>query len=207
MRALEAYRFWAWFSENHSRYLQLRQLDEKTIVSLCIELNMQLEKYCAGLLAEFPLNEDGENDLVITARGYEQYFDRAEDLVMMAPKLKDWRFIALRPPAEEYPVKLEYKGLQLSSDNLWMLPYEEPGEPHKLAVIVLFKDYEPAREDVYFRAANKMLFLILGEKSGIVDVPYLQVDKLEEDPLEFGILELEDLPSYIEMRKERAVLN
>jgi hypothetical protein len=122
MRALEAYRFWAWFSDNHSRYLQFRQLDSKAIELLCVELNMQLEKYCAGLSAEFLLNENGENDLIITACGYEQYFDRAGDLVRMVPKLKEWNVKALRPPQWDFPITLEYEGLHLSSDRGCVFP-------------------------------------------------------------------------------------
>jgi len=207
MRALEAYRFWAWFSDNHSRYLQPRQLDSKAIELLCVELNMELEKYCAGLSAEFPLHENGENELIITASGYEQYFDRAEDLVFMAPKLKEWNITALRPSQWDFPITLEYEGLHLSSDQLWFAPLESREEPHLFGIEVYFKDYDPTKENVYFAAASKMIDTILGEKASTLDVQYLQVGQLPEKYNAYTILELEDLTAYIEMWKEQVMMN
>lgn len=207
MDLLKGYRFWEWFLNNQVKYDRIDQLEEDEASALCDTINKVLRTYFPNLYIEFDLTNPIEKKFIITANGYVQYFEMVEDLVLMAPKLKGWRFIAFRPAVEEYPIQLDYEGLRLSSDNLWFLASEEPGEPHQLAVIVLFKDYDPAKEDIYFRAANKMLFFLLGEKSGILDVPYLQVDAMEDNPGELGILELEDLPSYIEMRKGQAVLN
>jgi len=208
MHLLNGYRFWEWFSENHKRYLQLDQLEEDEISRLANELNEQLDKYCTGLGVEIRLNKPGAKDFIISANGDMRYFEQAEDLAFMAPKPKEWNIIALQPAVWEYPIAFEYKGRAVTSEQLWFSTFESVEEPHKLGIVVYFEHYDADEEDeFYLPAANKMLDFILGEKAGRLDVPYLQVNVLPEQPDPHSILPLETLPEYIEMWKEQVVLN
>ena len=102
---------------------------------------------------------------------------------------------------------IEYEGLHLSSDQLWFGPMESREEPHLFGIEGYFKDYDPAREGVYFTAASQMVDIILGEKASTLDLQYLQVGQLPDTYDAYAILELEDLTAYIEMWKEQVTLN
>ena len=207
MNVLEGYRFWKWFCNNHRDYLQLLQLNEEEREALLEALQEQLVKYCPGLEIEFRQMDAEDKIMIITANGYEQYFAAAEDLVLMAPKLKEWDIMALRPAEWDFPIRFEYKGIEVCSDELWFSIFDNASEPHKLGIVVYFKHYDAENEDAYFKAAGRMLNIILGEKSSSLDVPYLWVDALPEKVNTATTMELEDLPSYIEFWREQVMLN
>jgi hypothetical protein len=125
----------------------------------------------------------------------------------MAPKLKEWKIIALAPAVEDYPIEFECKGREVSSAKLWYTPYEDIHEPEKLGILVYFKQYDASEEDdFYLPVANKMVDLILGEKSGRLDVIHLQVDRLPKNP-DASILPFETLPEYIYVRNSLVAMN
>jgi hypothetical protein len=207
MDVLKGYRFWEWFCNNQERYLRMRELETHEIEALCDEANTQVARYCKGLAAGFKIIAPQENDLIITAGGFEQYFDSADELVLMAPKLKEWNIEALWPPEWGFPITIYHEGLTVSSDNLWFTPVDNVHEPHKLGIEVYFKDYNPAEEAIYHSAAEYMTEIILGEKNYALDLQYLQTAQLPSKSNEYTILPMETLAEYIEMRKEQVLMN
>ena len=202
-----AKKFWEWFTENQDQYRQLIKLEEDEMMALFDEINERVQQYCSKLEVNISLGDMAVHTLIISANGNVDYFEAVDDLVRMAPRLRQWTFIALRPPADEWPIEFTYEGLKISVDRLWFAPMLHDDEPHKLGIMVYFKGYKKNKEDIYFGAANEMLERLLGERASALDVPYLGVDVYPGEQTDLTIWEMANLESYIAFWKETVMMN
>src|SRR5882724_4696799 len=101
MHLLNGYHFWEWFSAHHSNYLRFDDKEKDEIDYLLNELLERLHLYCDQLYFKIGARDVDVKEFIITAEGNVEYFEKAEDLVNMAPKLKQWQIIALSPPEDE----------------------------------------------------------------------------------------------------------
>ena len=207
MHLLQGYHFWEWFSAHQSNYLQIGDRDEDEADELLNELLLQLHRYCDQLYFKIGGLDPETNEFIITAEGNPEYFDLAEDLVQMAPKIKGWKFIPLSPPDEELEEIIYYDGLELKPENIWFIPLDNKEEPHKFGVRICLEEYEAAEDEKFFHAVNYLLEKMLGEKGNALDIQYMEVGNLPADTDEGTLLRLEDLPSYIDYRKTQVELN
>jgi hypothetical protein len=207
LHLLNGYHFWEWFSTHHSNYLQLDDRDEDEIDQLLNELLQRLHQYCDQLYFKIGAKDTAIKEFIITAEGNAEYFDKAEDLVRMAPKLKGWKIIALSPPDEEMDEIINYDGLELNPETIWFIPLDNKSEPHKFGIRVCLDEYDPAEDEKFFYAVNYILEKLLGEKGNALDIQYMEVSNLPTEPDDGVLFSLEDLPSYIDFRKTQVELN
>ena len=207
MHLLHGYRFWEWFSAHHSDYLLIDDAEEDKTDYLLNELLQHLHRYCDQLYFKIGGPDPDIKEFIITAEGNAEYFEKAEDLVQMAPKIKGWKIIALSPPAEEMEETIYFDGLELQTGNIWFIPLDSKEEPHKFGIRVCLENYDPAEDDKFFYAVNYLLEKLLGEKDNSLIIQYMEVSNLPADPEDGTIFPLEDLLSYIDFWKTQVELN
>lgn len=207
MHLVHGIRFWEWFSAQHSAYLQIDDKDDDEVDYLLNELLLHLHRYCDKLYFKIGGPDPAIKEFIITAEGNPEFFEKAEDLVQLAPKLKGWKIIALSPPVEELEETISYDGLELHTGNIWFIPLDSKEEPHKFGVRICLENYEAEEDDKFFYAVNYLLEKLLGEKDNALIIQYMEVGKLPEAPEEDGLFHLEDLPSYIDFWKTQVELN
>ena len=207
MHLLYGIRFWEWFAAHHSDYLLLDDAEEDKTDHLLNELLLHLHQYCDHLYFKIGGPDPAIKEFIITAEGDATYFDKAEDLVQMAPRLKGWKIIALSPPAEELEETIYYDGLELKLADIWFVPLDSREEPHKLGIRIYLDNYDPAEDDKFFYAVNYLLEKMLGEKDNALIIQYMEVSNLPDTPEEGALFHLEDLPSYIDFWKTQVELN
>ena len=207
LHLLNGYHFWEWFSAHHSNYLQIGERDEEEADELLNELLQHLHRYCDQLYFKIGGLDPETNEFIITAEGNPEFFNMAEDLVQMAPKIKGWKFIALSPPDEELEEIIYYDGLELKPENIWFIPLDNKEEPHKFGIRICLEEYNAAEDEKFFYALNYLLEKMLGEKGNALDIQYMEVSNLPAGTDEGTLLRLEDLPSYIDYRKTQVELN
>jgi hypothetical protein len=193
---MKAIKFWDWFVKNQNKYFFLNQVEPDVKENLLTEFTIQLHKFCKNLFFQIGGHPDKTQDLIITAAGNVKYFDKVEELINAAPKLKDWRFIAFKPPME-FGFKSTYNNITSDSTDLWFLPLENSSNPQDLGIRIGFPNYEDSKSKDFTFIAYLMLDTILGEKSTALDINYLDVAILPVDPENNGFIHLSELKEFV----------
>jgi hypothetical protein len=199
--------FWQWFQTNNTKYLFLDEVDDDVKKQLLEELLSSLHQFSDKLFYEIGHHPDNaDQELVITASGDVNFFDKVEELVSVAPEIKDWKIIAFKPPMG-FEFSIEYNGLVFEPSKTWFQPLELESRPLELGIRVCYSDFDEERNEDFIGGTFLMLDAGLGEKSTALDIKYLEVTELPEDPEEEGMLPLTQLPEYIEWLKNERIRN
>lgn len=193
--------FWNWFKNNNPKFFFINQIvDNQEKERLLNEFLKQLHTYDEHLFFEIGGFPHGTQELIITADGDLEQFEKVEHLVSEAPHMKDWRIIAFKPPAES-GFTINYMGIKLSPENLWFFPLENKKAPNLFGLKVYLEDYDNRREKEYLTAVYLILDSLLGEKSSAQDIQHVETDQLPSNPEKQGLIELLELPKYIKWKK------
>ncbi len=195
---MNASEFWSWFVAHEA---QLRQLDDSEEETVLDELLDQLESVCDELGFEIGTQPDGVTELIISAEGDREMFDRVRALVAEAPKLEGWRILALKP-ARGFDFIAEYGDWQLDPDDIWFMPLESDEDPNALGLRLSSPTEESAEDDDFLAACFQLLETGLGEVTLAEDVHHLEIVPLPENAEENGWFALPQLGDYIAWRKE-----
>ncbi|HYH15652.1 MAG TPA: hypothetical protein VD794_10550 [Flavisolibacter sp.] len=198
-------KFWQWFKNHQSEYLQLDYLDDLKKEALLDKFLKQLHEYCDKLYFEIggdPLKK--ERELIITAEGNTKYFDMVERLVDNAPGLSDWKVVAFKQPMGSSFVT-EYEGIILDPKKMWFLPLNNEKKPQLIGLRICIDNYDRNNADTIKEGVCQVLDTILGEKATSTEIDYLDVDDLSKYNIDKdGLIELIDLPEYINWKKQKA---
>jgi hypothetical protein len=201
---MKAEEFWNWFIENKEKYEAIHINDTQSKQDLIGDFLETLHSYCEGLFFKMGGQPGQKMELIITAEGNQEYFEKVEELVSSAPDLDDWIIVAFKPPMDGDFI-IEYEGLELDSSEIYFLPLQNQEKPELIGIILAVPGYEPDDKERFIGAAYQLLDTLIGEKSTTEDIYYLDLDTVPENPKEEGYLHLSELRRYIDWHKDGIV--
>ena len=160
----------------------------------------------------FPANEKEPTQLVISASGNPESFDQVIALTEIAPKLRNWKFVAFIQPSqsiEEMEAGLDktyvFKDIELKASELKFMPFQYE-DMQKIDMIVYLKNFT-----VHCNNKNLLhvIFIIMqdliGEKSLFENVNFVELAQLSMAE-NSELIYLYDLQAYIDnVNKSRKV--
>jgi hypothetical protein len=197
---MEATEFWNWFTQNQNKYLFINQVDSDMKEQLLNEFLLELHHFCDKLYFEIGGHPDGIQDLIITAEGNTDFFDKVEELISCAPQMNNWKPIAFKPPMG-IGFTITYADITANSNDLWFDPLEYENEPNSLGIQVFFPNYKKKREKEFRLLAFQLIDTLIGEKSAALDIDFLEVEKIPKNPVTEGLIRLNKLEEFIKWNK------
>jgi len=195
-------KFWNWFEYNCSEYTHLSDIDKTQKESLLDEFLMHLHKYCDHLYFQIGDSIDSNNrELIITAEGNIKYFENVEKLIRCSPKVKNWEIIPFKPPRGNDFIT-EYDGSLFDPKKMKFIPLQSARHPNMLGIKVLIDNFTSDSEQKIIFAIHQVLDSILGEKAATLEIHFLEVGLLKKDGTENNLIDLIDLPNYIDWKKK-----
>lgn len=197
----KAEKFWNWFCLNNYKYLFINEVDENEKDRLINDLLKQLHQYNKHLFFEIGTDQKNEKlELIITADGRIKYFSKVEELIDLAPSLKDWRFTKFRQPNVEGFI-LEYSDKTFDPSTIIYIPLYRKDRPTSIGLRICYPDYTEEEKNIYLNGTYIMLDNILGEKSSVLDIDYLEVVRTPQGITEDQYEYLSEISVYIKERK------
>lgn len=196
--------FWDWFKINSDKFLKIEMADDLLAKEELMNTLMQkLHAYCSHLYFELASENGQYGELIITAKGNEDYFGKADKLVEAAPYMENWEIISLIPP-RGISIELDYEGLKLYPKKLWFLPLENPKIPEAIGLQVGIENYEELKGNRWLMTAiHEILDNIVGERFSAKIIQHVRIGALPTNPEVEGYIELEELLEYINWKKKR----
>ncbi|BAU53129.1 hypothetical protein [Mucilaginibacter gotjawali] len=198
---LKEQQFWTWFKENEAKYFFLNQInDDNERERLLDEFLEHLHIYCDHLFFEIGGHPNEKQDLIITAEGNADFFDRVEALVSQAPQLEYWNAIAFKPPIGNGII--EYNGIKLDPETMLFDPLSV-NTSQKIGLRVHVDNFNPNRERDFLTAVYLLLDNILGEKPTALEIGYVDVKSMPPTLEKEELIEFTKLPRYIQWKKSK----
>jgi hypothetical protein len=198
--------FWSYFTTNQKTITNLQNESDSTYRTINTQLERKLKNYCHHIdyLLFFPKRKTAKPQIVITANGNPLYFSYVENLVKAAPKIKKWDIKAfLQPKAEIEKMKqgldepYVFCDLVLKSSELKFAPINPGDQKKKLDIAVYLKDYTIyCDNNILLEAVFMILYDLLGEKSIVEDLNFVQLGQMPED--DSALVHLYELQEYID---------
>jgi len=190
--------FWSWFQSHRENFDELADPNAPfwdTTLSRLQRLHERLR---------FEVSHRGteEREFIITVEGHVPAFPLVETIVAQAPQISGWRFIALKPPMG-FDFTTTYEGIRFEPLRMWFLPLTSSASVADLGLRIGIPNFNPAIERQTSNAIAVILDSGLGERAAALDIQYLEVSELPDNPESEGYLELQQLPDFIEWRKAK----
>ena len=188
--------FWQWFTNHQSEFNSLSNPDE-LFWDTALE---QIQKVDKQLRFELSRPDSTAREFIVTTEGYVEAFPIAERLVLLAPTLNGWVFVALKPPMG-FTFTTRYEDILFEPQSMWFLPLTNPAYPENFAIRVGIEGLKSIDETVAHNAVLVILDTALGERTAALDIQHIEVSELPANPESLGYIELPELAEYIAWRK------
>ncbi|MBL8898643.1 MAG: hypothetical protein JNM84_13485, partial [Planctomycetes bacterium] len=160
--------FWSWFAAHSEALLAIATSDDELLSSLLA----QLHAIHPGLYFEIQVERE-PLELVVTAEGRRELFPLVERIVLAAPALPAWRYVALKP-AQGFDFTSEFEGVRVEPTQLWFLPLANANTPGKLGIRVGWPELQPEQHDLALTALLKALDTAIGERCLATEIHHVQ---------------------------------
>jgi hypothetical protein len=199
---MTAKEFWKWFEKNNKKYLFIHEVEEKERQKFVEELLTQLRGFHEKLVFVIGGHPLQDHELIISADGQVELFDKVDELVSLAPVIKDWKIIACKPPMG-FEFRINFEGIEFDPQYIWFTPLHSESHPDEVGVLVGIPDFNEARKEDFFYGALMLLESCLGERVCAHELDYIDVGPLPPEPEEEGYLEVNKLPEYLKWCKAK----
>lgn len=202
--------FWAWFEKNRLPYEFTEEMTPEQLEVAEDTMYQALAQFSPELAPTIVRKSGAEENfkVIISAEGRRNYFNKAKELVELAPEIPGWEFVALVPPLPE-GMKIRFKlgNDILDPSEMWFYLVTTEEDPRNLGVMVALKYYDQCDDDKELIADLRGVIVnlvahILGEESFAMNIQFLEIKPLPAAPMEEGYAPLYDLPVLIDAYRQ-----
>lgn len=198
--------FWNWIIYNEATLRNLKNEKPKIQKLFLFWLDKNLHYYSEGLdcILIFPKKDNQPTQLIISANGNSDFFEKVIKLVDNAPRLQHWKFTAFIQPSEDIDdmeagldKPYVFKDINLKASELKFIPFEYEGSK-KIDMIVYLKNFT-----VHCNNKNllQVVFIIMqdiiGEKLVYEHVNFVELAQMPEAE-NVELIYLYDLQYYLD---------
>lgn len=198
--------FWTWFLKHERKFYQVvksstdgeyisRHFFEKIEPKLS-EINEGIF-YLAGML------DKNTVELVLTPEGVVENIVFVEELVSSAPKIKGWKFTALKPVVDIKNLSLEMAGIEFNKENISFYSNEDHKYPDEIDITLVHNDFSEANEDTVTNGSYIFLDNLLGELNFVTIIDDLNI--IHPSQAKKELVPIEKLNSFLNWRQKEFI--
>ena len=195
--------FWSWFLKHEKEFFKVVQegdnIDQGFFKKLSPKLNEIHEEiyFLAGMF------DENTAELVLTPDGAIRNIFLVEELVDAAPKIKGWKFTALKPESDIKDVSINMGGFDFNSDNLKFYPNLHKDYPDEIDLTIVYDDFVEDKKGMQTNGIYIFLDNFLGELHSITLIDNLKV--IGRNDISEELIPIEKLKDYLIWREKEFV--
>lgn len=198
--------FWNWIQYNERTLRNLKNEKPKIQKLFLFWLDKNLHYYSEGLdcILMFSTNDNKPTQLIISANGNPDFFEKVIKLVDNAPRLQHWKFTAFIQPSEDIDdmeagldKPYVFKDINLKASELKFMPFQFEGNK-KIDMIVYLKNFTVhCNNKNLLQVVYIIMQDIIGEKALYENINFVELAQVpSEESIE--LIYLYDLQYYLE---------
>lgn len=187
--------FWNWFAANRSEFEDMPMSSTNdSVLERLRKIQVELERFSDGILAEIAKAPDGKLDLILTAEGDRSKFATIEEIIDRAPAIDGWKFTAFRQRIGP-GFAMRMKGYVFDPEKMFFEAYQDGLE---LDLVVYSEGVLGVEEDELFHFGIVLMDNLLGEYDAVTKVRYYYFRDLSLAEDDSGLFPLTELPEFID---------
>ena len=173
---------------------------EKQIFS---KLSPKLDELKEGFWYQVGMEDDNTAELILTADGVIKNIVFVEELVAAAPKIKNWKFTALKPPMDIKGVAIEMGGYKFACDNMHFCINEHTDYPDEIDISIVHDSCIEDNKSEVGRGIYIFLDNYLGELDFALTIDNLKIETRSSNDRE--LIPIGKLRDYLKWRQSEFI--
>ncbi len=193
--------FWNWFKNHEKEFFKVVKNQKNIERDFFDKLSSKLGQIREGYFFLAGMCDDNTAELILTADGICKNIVFVEELVQAAPKIDNWKFTALKPPANMQHINMG--DLEFGEKNLSFYSNDNPEYPDEIDLTVVYTDYN---EDLKEPITNGVFIFIdnyLGELNSVTTLDSIKI--IGKDQAEKELIPIKKLKDYLIWRQKEFI--
>ena len=195
--------FWEWFQKNEKTFytvIKNRGNIEKVFFD---QLSPKLDNIKEGIFFLTGMLDEKTVELIFTPDGDVKNVVFVEELVSAAPKISNWKFVALKQPPDDNQTAINMAGEEFTMDNIFFYSNEDKKHPDEINITVVHNDLNKKNKDIIENGIFIFLDTLIGELNLITKIDHVNVIGKEEAEKE--LVPIEKLKDFINWRQKEFI--
>lgn len=197
--------FWKWFNKNEQVFYNAVKSGNNIEEIFFDKLSLKLDEIKEGMYFQTGMFDDSTVELVITPDCDLKNIVFAEEIVNAAPKIKNWKFTALKSGFDIDKVKINTAGYTFDGDKLSFYPLDNEDYPDKIDIAIVHNDYKEDDKSNLLYGVSLFLDNYLGELNFVTSIDNLNLIPKEEAEKE--LISISELKNFLSQREKQFVEN
>ncbi len=195
--------FWKWFCDNERLFFKVIKENGDVEKQIFNKLSPKLDELKEGFWYQVGMYDDTTAELIITADGEIKNIVFVEELIATAPKIKNWKFTALKPPLDIKDVAIEMAGYKFDCDNIHFCINMHSNYPDEIDISVVHDSCTEDNKSEVGRGIYIFLENYLGEIDFAMAIDNLKIETRSKIVQE--LIPIEKLRDYLKWRQSEFI--
>lgn len=195
--------FWRWFANNQKELYKVVKEKKDVEKDFLDKLSPKLEELRDGFYYLTGMYDDATVELIISAEGSAKNIVFVEELIGAAPKLKGWKFTALKPSLDIENVSIATGGQKFDKDNLSFYATEHAQYPDEIDITIVHNDLTEENKNAIIFGSQIFLDNYLGELEFLNNIDNLKTIGTKDAERE--LIPIAKLKDYLNWRQKEFV--
>ncbi len=202
--AIQSYSdFWNWFAQHEQSFFQIVKNQEDVAKNFFEKLAPQLQQIRDGFYYLTGMYDENTADLILTADGVVKNVVFVEELVAAAPKLDNWRFIALKPPSDIDQTNIRMNECDFTAETISFYANNYPEYPDEIDIVIVHHEMAEENEELIRQGTFIFLDNYLGELNFIEAIDNLAI--VGKDEAEDELIPITKLKDFLIWRQKEFI--
>ncbi len=195
--------FWNWFEQNEKKFYEVLKGQGNVNKVFFDRVGPKLNELKDGFWFLAGMYDDNTAEFILTADGVIKNIVFVEELVKSAPKMNNWKIIALKQPSDLNQYRIEMEGYKFDESKMNFYSTNHKQLPDEIDITITHKDFSEENRSVITSGIYLALDNTLGELNSVTTIDNVNI--INPKDATSDLIPLEKLRTFLTWRKKEFV--